>query len=183
MRANPSLGDLAINLIHGGKTARLIIGSDFGSPDFADTYCFSDAGTASLDFGAEIRSIPSTYVIPGLSQNVTYRPKDAFSVFNGLATGGEWTVFVSDTGPVNTGTIDSATLTASKCPEGKLLALRRYMGVFFIAELMWSCTMHSTSQATNADEPDGGCVHSVTLPAPIFLLSPPPPQVALLAPT
>jgi len=133
MLANPSVGDLAINLIHGGKTARLLTKISVGGrADLGDTYCFSDDGTASLDAGADIRYQNTTYLIPGASQNVAYKPKDALSLFNGLATGGEWTVFVSDTVSGDAGTITSATLTASKCPDqGKLLALGRWLGCCF----------------------------------------------------
>jgi len=124
MLSNRPTGDLDIRLTHRGKSARLIQRNSQGGANFGDTYCFSDDGTASLSVGADQRYTTSSYLIPGASQNVTYKPQDAFSVFNGLAAGGKWTVSVSDTEVADTGTITSATLTASKCPDqGKLLDL------------------------------------------------------------
>ena len=107
-----------------GSTTALGVGD---SSDLAGPYVFQDGGasiwTAAAAAGAAVAIPAGTYEPHTRSATFAYEASSFNSVFGGLSSSGEWTLFVSDGAGGDTGGVSAWSVTITTVPTPGAMAL------------------------------------------------------------
>lgn len=116
------VGDLIITLSNGSTSVELI--NRPGVPELGSVgYSWNLAGVYTFDDGAAT-SFESIGNGPGTAFNLpsgSYAPENALAAFNGLDSAGTWTLTISDNAFLDTGTLNSWSLTVVPAPSAVAL--------------------------------------------------------------